>query len=526
MYDSDQTSGAFPLEVPLEHSPNPISTGCVDLSAIATTVHDPSEYSETPDQLCDVCCNIDLAKCFSALCFDCKPHRYHLGKVEDIRSRKGCALCRMISAVHNSAGCNILDVSSEQCTLVNSRSGDEIKVYFTTGGSWDIENRSVIHVIRQCIGDWMIEDWMNKGLRIKSLSAPTGWKKARRIGGRRIEPRQVDFGLIRNWLHVCETSHGDKCNRSGLISKTAGKIRLIDVLSHQIINGITNGRYLALSYVWGLGQQFCLHSQNEGNLRMLHGLKIDSMPRMVRDAINLVAKIGERYLWIDRLCILMDGERDKLEQMSNMDQIYNSATLTIINGDACCSNAPIAGVEPETRRSIQHSEVIRGVCCITTQSELIPEILLTNWSTRGWTYQEGFLSSRCLVFTDYQAYFQYKSDVWCEDSWSTGSRDMDRKSTIGNALCHLPDRDINVSRCSFYQCIDAIEAFSRRRLSVETDTLWAFTGITDTFQPQFPAGFTWGLPAETLDAALLFGILQGILMVREDAYMSRLSTLI
>ena len=350
----------------------------------------------------------------------------------------------------------------------------------------------------------MIEDWMNKGLRIKSLSAPTGWKKARRIGGRRIEPRQVDFGLIRNWLHVCETSHGDKCNRSGLISKTAGKIRLIDVLSHQIINGTTNERYLALSYVWGLGQQFCLHSQNEGNLRMLHGLKIDSMPRMVRDAINLVAKIGERYLWIDRLCILMDDERDKLEQMSNMDQIYNSATLTIINGDACCSNAPIAGVEPETRRSIQHSEVIRGVCCITTQSELIPKILLTNWSTRGWTYQEGFLSSRCLVFTDYQAYFQYKSDVWCEDSWSTGSRDMDRKSTIGNALCHLPDRDINVSRCSFYQCIDAIEAFSRRRLSVETDALWAFTGITEAFQPQFPAGFTWGLAAETPDAALLW----------------------
>jgi hypothetical protein len=475
--------------------------GCVDLRAQGTTVHDPSEQSKTPDELCDICCNIDIVKLVSNRCPDHEQPHYHLGMVKDILSRKGCALCRMISAIHNSAGRHNLDASSEECILETTYWGDEIKVYFTVGQArWDFENTAAVHVIRRCIEDWMVDRWMNEDGIAVSSSALTGSC----IGGRRV-PQQVDFGLIRNWLYLCETSHNDTCSPRGLISRTAGKIRLVDVMNLQIIDGTTNERYLALSYVWGPGKQFCLNSQNEGNLRKPYGIKIDSVPRTIRDAINLVAKIGERYLWIDRLCILMDDERDKSEQMSRMDQIYNSAALTVINGDACCSDAPIAGVEPGTRRSLQHSEVIRGVSYITTQSDLIPQILLTNWSTRGWTYQEAFLSPRCLVFTRYQAYFQCKSDVCSEDSRSHGPPSIKDASTIGNALCHLPDFDaLPKIRCGFYQYIDSIEAFSRRRLTEEADALWAFAGITKAFQAQFPMGFTWGLPIENLDAALLW----------------------
>jgi hypothetical protein len=77
------------------------------------------------------------------------------------------------------------------------------------------------------------------------------------------------------------------------------------------------------------------------------------------------------------------------------------------------------------------------------------------------------LSSRCLVFTDYQAYFRCKSKIWSEDSCSTGNGSRKRKPPIGNAL-------------------------------------WAFTGITQAFQPQFMDGFTWGLPIKELDTAILW----------------------
>jgi Heterokaryon incompatibility protein (HET) len=487
--------------------PNP--SPCVDLSELAAIIRGSSMQTHTSDGLCEVCLKVDLAECFSSVCGDCKSQHYHLGKVEDILLRKECSLCRLISAVHHSASLQRTkyDISTEQCTLVVAPTCDEVKVYFTAGESgWDVQNKAAVHVIRQCIEDCMIEDWKNEAWIFveDSSSVPTEWRKGRRIGGRRIDSRQVDFDLIRGWLQLCETSHGDKCAHSGLISRIASKIRLIDVLNFQIVDGTTDERYLALSYVWGPGEQLCLSSQNQEEFRSPQGLKTVNTPNTIRDAISLVASIGERYLWVDRLCILMDDERDKLEQMSNMDQIYNSATLTIINADACCCNASIPGVSPNTRPSVQHSEVIRGVRYITTQTDIIPKILLTNWSTRGWTYQEGFLSSRCLVFTDYQAYFQCKSEVWSEDSCSTGNGGRKPKPSIGNALCHLLDRESNMTRCSCYQYMDAVEAVSTRRLTVQTDALWAFTGIMQAFQPQFMDGFTWGLPIKDLDTAILW----------------------
>jgi hypothetical protein len=72
-----------------------------------------------------------------------------------------------------------------------------------------------------------------------------------------------------------------------------------------------------------------------------------------------------------------------------------------------------------------------------------------------------------------------------------------------SALCHIRDYPENLIQCDFNQYVDAVEGFSIRRLTVETDALWAFTGIMKAFRPQFQAGFIWGLPIENLDASLL-----------------------
>ena len=60
-------------------------------------------------------------------------------------------------------------------------------------------------------------------------------------------------------------------------------------------------------------------------------MKDDKMPTTIKDAFDVVTRLGERYLWVDRLCILVDDEQDKLEQMSNMDLIYSAAVLAIVN---------------------------------------------------------------------------------------------------------------------------------------------------------------------------------------------------
>lgn len=250
-----------------------------------------------------------------------------------------------------------------------------------------------------------------------------------------------------------------------------------------------------------------LERSNIELLRTPNSLKDEDMTRTIKDAFEVVARMGERYLWIDRLCILQDYEQDKLERMSNMDQIYNATVLTIVTSSecyACGSNACIPGVNPDTRQLLQKCEMIHGVQFVTTQTDLVSAIRNLNWSSRGWTYQEGFLSRRCLVFTPNQTYFQCKSNIMSEDSCWVGSKRPGPKPPAGNALCHVCDYPDNMFRCNFNQYVDAVEGYSNRELTHQEDALWAFTGVTEAFRPQFQNGFVWGLPLDNVDAALLW----------------------
>jgi hypothetical protein len=43
---------------------------------------------------------------------------------------------------------------------------------------------------------------------------------------------------------------------------------------------------------------------------------------------------------------------------------------------------------------------------VSTLQDPRAQILSVEWSSRGWTYQEGVLSNRKLVFTDHQVYWE------------------------------------------------------------------------------------------------------------------------
>ncbi|KAK9775383.1 putative HET-domain-containing protein [Seiridium cardinale] len=51
------------------------------------------------------------------------------------------------------------------------------------------------------------------------------------------------------------------------------------------------------------------------------------MYRFVRDDIRLPHATGERYLWVDSLCIVQDDPVDKQEQIGHMDASVTIATL-------------------------------------------------------------------------------------------------------------------------------------------------------------------------------------------------------
>ena len=73
-----------------------------------------------------------------------------------------------------------------------------------------------------------------------------------------------------------------------------------------------NSQYVTLSYVWGASPMFKLNMYNFERLSTpgsLEGIRED-LPKTINDAILFMKAIGERYLWVDGLCLVQDDEED------------------------------------------------------------------------------------------------------------------------------------------------------------------------------------------------------------------------
>ncbi|KAF2030740.1 heterokaryon incompatibility, partial [Setomelanomma holmii] len=89
-------------------------------------------------------------------------------------------------------------------------------------------------------------------------------------------------------------------------------------------------RYVALSYVWGSASQYMLTEDNLEILMKRGGVEKRHLTASVRDAIHLTAKLGERYLWVDALCIVQDAQVIRSQTLRDMDCIYAQSTLTVV----------------------------------------------------------------------------------------------------------------------------------------------------------------------------------------------------
>src|SRR5205085_7279690 len=123
-----------------------------------------------------------------------------------------------------------------------------------------------------------------------------------------------------------------------------------------------------------------------------------AFPQVIKDAIQLVRDIGERYLWVDAICIVQDDSTAKHQQIRRMDRIYSEAFATIIALAGADANASLPGVRGGTRdpQAVHH---MGGHHMVATPPPLKYVLKLSKWDTRAWTAQERWLSRRCLFFS-------------------------------------------------------------------------------------------------------------------------------
>ena len=151
--------------------------------------------------------------------------------------------------------------------------------------------------------------------------------------GRPFDTRQIDIGMVRQWINCCQISHGDHCSSSEL-PLPSHQIYLIDVEESCLVLAAAESRYIALSYVWGGTAAIKTTKSNLIYLRRPGSISADvdnlAIPKTIRDAIRLVLLLGERYLWVDSFCVIQDDQDTKQLYLNSMASIYANAYFTIV----------------------------------------------------------------------------------------------------------------------------------------------------------------------------------------------------
>ncbi|KAK5659738.1 hypothetical protein OQA88_949 [Cercophora sp. LCS_1] len=360
---------------------------------------------------------------------------------------------------------------------------------------------------------------------------------------RRLWP-DVSLGLLGEWLKVCEKVHPSRWKPR--ISKTIPKtLRVIDLdkaclvdmelKPRPTIESLFSAspvlelpfRYVTLSYVWGGPQAFVLSKVTKRALYQPGSLSPDrkDIPWTIRDFFRVVLGIGERYAWVDSLCIAQDDPAEVRQMVSAMDLVYENAFVTVAAASGTSAADALPGIRPGTRQPLQGREVFQRMALGVPLPPLDEVITASTWDSRGWTYQESVLSPRTLYFTDGQVHYKCaRGCTACEETWedsfnnrtngdssSLVSRRMDNAKSILHS--YEPKKLSKVAAEDAYHGLydnfgwwtHHVREMCRRNTTVPKDRLHALDGVLHHLQDLFDGHeFVWGLPSSALEVALLW----------------------
>ena len=257
---------------------------------------------------------------------------------------------------------------------------------------------------------------------------------------------------------------------------------LVDTIRLCLVPGALARSYVTLSYVWGTSNRFTTTKSKLEQLKEPGALSTERfgtfIPKTITDSIGLVPLLGERYLWVDVLCIAQDDENVKLEEVRRMAAIYASSVFTIIAGDGSDSHHGLRGI----RGVSSHRHIEKRVERFGTRDYLVAaffsraqEVLSSSpYHDRGWTYQESVCAKRRLIFQKGSVRWMCSESFWDEDLLSLDSDN----SPMRRSFSMLRQEDCYPS---FAWLSVAINSFNRRQLTYPEDAVSAFTGLLSVF---------------------------------------------
>jgi hypothetical protein len=323
-------------------------------------------------------------------------------------------------------------------------------------------------------------------------------------------PKWIDLHMLKKWKNACEKNH-QECKEWALASHLGHVFPrlLIDTWLQCLVPTPDGVKYVALSYIWGDVQPVCANRTILNRLCAPRSLKTGALgalvPRTIRHAISLTEILGERYLWVDSLCIVQDDVSAVHSELSNMSSIFANATLTIIAANGRDADHGLLGLpaisEPRRLRQNNYNLGRGHAVAIPSPGRTTSNLYL--WQSRGWTYQENVFSRKKLVFFDNSVAWECSSACWPEFV----HLDSTDPSWLTKIIAHSPDQygiDFTSNAPRIQDVALAIDHFNVRHLTYPEDALGAFSGVLSIFQRQYHGGFVSGLPVVFFNYGLLW----------------------
>lgn len=309
--------------------------------------------------------------------------------------------------------------------------------------------------------------------------------------------------MIETWLDECLRSH-NHCAAQPLSGFVPTRLLELCFSDGQLVFRLVPGsklepgeRYATLSHCWGTGPAEEKLRLLEKTERMLKdGMPVGILPKLFRQAFEIIAKLEIHYLWIDRLCIIQDSDQDWRTEAATMQTVYRNGFLNIAalgakdDQDGCFFDRDPMLVAPTV---LSLSSDNRGPTQLyrleaeddSWHSTFEGEPLLS----RAWVLQERVLAARNLYFGRKQVFWECCESNHCETFPKTtlvkSPASSKRASLIPNTaslphgwkpLIHAQDKDSH-GRNLLGQWNSAVQKYCECSLTFPNDKLVALSGL-------------------------------------------------
>ena len=299
---------------------------------------------------------------------------------------------------------------------------------------------------------------------------------------------------LRDWLARCSRHKACQAKKTNDSAYPDG-FRLFDITSLRVVESQGHEPYIALSYPWVQVDEF--------EVKRDKTYVLESLPNVLRDIIAVVQELGLgiNHIWLDRLCIDQEDTIQKQINIDAMGEVYGAAFATIILA------VPFQGAEQglpglsAQRMPWQRMENVGRMKLATTLPSLEMTIVTSKWNSRAWTFQEGLLSSRCILFGPEQVFFECAEMACCESI-----REPDLEMSEKDHLIPYRSR----LRSPFLDTYDfnslywrLVRDYTGRDMSLASDSLNAFSALAGEFE-RAGVKLRWGIPITLSSQHLLW----------------------